>query len=73
MSTLVVRGKIMTREEEQRKQELLKEKVQLEQLLQEMRHKRHVGTDDDRAEDFMEEYYRELLEVERELEYLKNN
>jgi hypothetical protein len=38
-----------------------------------MRHKRHVGTDDDRAEDFMEEYYRELLEVEKELEWLKNN
>lgn len=58
---------------EERIKELEQEKKQLEQLLRDMRHKRHVGTDDDRAEDFMEEYYRELLEVEKELEWLKNN
>ena len=56
-----------------REQELLLQKKQLEGLLQEMRRKRHLGTDDDRAEDFMEEYYRDLLEVERELENLKKN
>ncbi len=58
---------------EARVQELTLQKKQLEELLQEMRRKRHSGTDDDRAEDFMEEYYRDLLEVERELDLLKNN
>ncbi|MBP3631324.1 MAG: hypothetical protein J6J23_07610 [Clostridia bacterium] len=53
--------------------ELLLQKKQLEELIQEMRKKRHYGMDDDRAEDIVEEYYRELLEVERELEFLKNN
>ena len=55
-----------------REQELLLQKKQLEGLLQEMRRKRHLGTDDDRAEDFMEEYYRDLLDVEKELDLLKN-
>ena len=60
-------------DKEAREQELLLQKKQLEDLLQQMRRKRHCGTDDDRAEDFMEEYYRDLLEVERELDLLKNN
>ena len=60
-------------DKEARAQELLLQKKQLEDLLQQMRRKRHSGTDDDRAEDFMEEYYRDLLEVERELDLLKNN
>lgn len=53
--------------------ELLLQKKQLEELIQELRKKRHYGMDDDRAEDIVEEYYRELLEVERELEFLKRN
>ena len=53
--------------------ELLLQKKQLEELIQELRKKRHYGMDDDRAEDIVEEYYRELLEVERELEFLKKN
>ncbi len=53
--------------------DLLLQKKQLEELIQEMRKKRHYGMDDDRAEDIVEEYYRELLEVERELEFLKRN
>lgn len=57
----------------QKEKELLAQKKQLEELMQAMRRKRHMGTDDDRAEDFMEDYYRELLEVERELENLKRN
>lgn len=57
----------------QKEKSLLLEKKQLEDLIQQMRRKRHLGTDDDRAEDFMEEYYRDLLEVERELENLKKN
>ena len=57
----------------QKEKELLAQKKQLEELMQAMRRKRHMGTDDDRAEDFMEDYYRELLEVERELETLKRN
>lgn len=48
------------------------QKKQLEKMMQDMRRKRHQGTDDDRAEDFMEDYYRELLDVERELDRLKN-
>lgn len=39
--------------------------------IQELRKKRHTGMDDDRAEDIVEEYYRDLLRIERELDVLK--
>ena len=42
-------------------------------LIQDLRKRRHIGMDDDRAEDIVEEYYRDLLSVEREIEELKKN
>lgn len=63
----------MQTEKEQRIEELKLSKVQLENDLREMRKRRHMGMDDDRAEDIVEELYRELLDVEAELEYLLNN
>lgn len=55
----------------QRIEELEKEHKQIEELIQELRKKRHIGMDDDRAEDIVEEYYRDLLAIERELDVLK--
>ena len=63
----------MQTEKEQRIEELKLSKVQLENDLREMRKRRHMGMDDDRAEDIVEELYRELLDVEAELSYLLNN
>lgn len=63
----------MQTEKEQRIEELKLSKVQLENDLREMRKRRHMGMDDDRAEDIVEELYRELLDVEAELDYLLNN
>lgn len=63
----------MQTEKEQRIEELKLSKVQLENDLREMRKRRHMGMDDDRAEDIVEELYRELLDVEAELNYLLNN
>ena len=54
-------------------EELEKEHSQIEVWIQELRKKRHTGMDDDRAEDIVEEYYRDLLSVEREIEELKKN
>lgn len=51
--------------------ELEREHAELEELIQQLRHKRHEGMDDDRAEDIVEEYYRELLAIEKELDVLK--
>lgn len=51
--------------------ELEREHTELEELIQQLRHKRHEGMDDDRAEDIVEEYYRELLAIEKELDVLK--
>ena len=64
---------VLNNETQVRINELVLQKKQLEELIQELRKKRHYGMDDDRAEDIVEEYYRELLEVERELEFLKKN
>ncbi len=55
----------------QRIEELENEHKQIEELIQELRKKRHIGMDDDRAEDIVEEYYRDLLAIERELDVLK--
>lgn len=63
----------MQTEKEQRIEELKLSKIQLENDLREMRKRRHMGMDDDRAEDIVEELYRELLDVEAELNYLLNN
>lgn len=52
-------------------EELEKEHSQIEVWIQELRKKRHTGMDDDRAEDIVEEYYRDLLRIERELDVLK--
>lgn len=52
-------------------EELEKEHGQIEVWIQELRKKRHTGMDDDRAEDIVEEYYRDLLRIERELDVLK--
>lgn len=52
-------------------EELEKEHSQIEVWIQELRRKRHSGMDDDRAEDIVEEYYRDLLRIERELDVLK--
>ena len=65
--------RFMQTEKEQRIEELKLSKVQLENDLREMRKRRHMGMDDDRAEDIVEELYRELLDVEAELNYLLNN
>ena len=53
--------------EEQEKEELLARKAEIEKELARMRKKRYTGTDDDVAEDIVEELYRELLEVEKAL------
>lgn len=58
-------------ETQSRIEELEREHTELEELIQELRHKRHEGMDDDRAEDVVEEYYRELLAIEKELDVLK--
>ena len=55
----------------QRIEELENEHKQIEELIHELRKKRHIGMDDDRAEDIVEEYYRDLLAIERELDVLK--
>ncbi len=55
----------------QKKNELQIEKIQLEHAIQELRRKRHSGMDDDRAEDIVEDYYRQLLAIEKELNNLK--
>ena len=56
-----------------RLQELNAQHSELEMLIQDLRKRRHIGMDDDRAEDIVEEYYRDLLSVEREIEELKTN
>lgn len=50
-----------------KREELLAQKAFLEKELKRMRKRRYTGMDDDRAEDIVEELYRELLEVEKEL------
>lgn len=52
---------------EQEKEELLARKEEIEKDLVRMRKKRYIGTDDDVAEDIVEELYRELLTVEKQL------
>ncbi len=63
----------MQTEKEMRIEELKLQKIQLENDLRDMRKRRHMGMDDDRAEDIVEEIYRDLLDVEAELDYLQNN
>ena len=58
---------------EQEKEELVARKAEIEKELVRMRKKRYNGTDDDVAEDIVEELYRELLQVEAKLEALKDN
>ena len=57
-------------ENEQKKEELLARKEEIEQELVRMRKKRYTGTDDDVAEDIVEELYRELLQVEKQIKEL---
>ena len=57
-------------ESEKEKEELLARKEEIEQELKRMRKKRYTGTDDDVAEDIVEELYRELLQVEKQIKEL---
>lgn len=50
-----------------RKKELLARKAEIESEFVRMRKRRYAGMDDDRAEDIVEDLYRELLEIEKEL------
>lgn len=52
--------------EEERKA-LLERKAEIEKEFKRMRARRYDGMDDDRAEDIVEDLYRELLEIEKKL------
>ncbi len=61
------------REIEEELRRLGAQKKELEEELKTMRARRHNGMDDDRAEDIVEEIYRDLLAVEKEIEILMQN
>lgn len=61
------------REIEEELRRLGSQKKELEEELKTMRARRHNGMDDDRAEDIVEEIYRDLLAVEKEIEILMQN
>ena len=46
---------------------LLERKAEIEKEFKRMRKRRYDGMDDDRAEDIVEDLYRELLEIEKKL------
>ena len=52
------------------KEELQKQKNEIEKELARIRQKRYLGIDDDIAEDITEELYRELLIIEKEINTL---
>ena len=54
-------------------EKLYAKKRELEQELKAMRARRHNGMDDDRAEDIVEEIYRDLLDVEKEIKKLEES
>lgn len=54
-------------EEEMTTSQLVARKAQIEKELVRIRHRRYDGMDDDRAEDIVEDLYRELLDIERKI------
>lgn len=52
---------------------LCAKKRELEDELRTMRTRRHNGMDDDRAEDIVEEIYRDILGIEKQIKILEDS
>ena len=52
---------------------LCAKKRELEDELRTMRTRRHNGMDDDRAEDIVEEIYRDILDIEKQIKILEDS
>ena len=52
---------------------LIAKKKELEEELRNMRTRRHNGMDDDRAEDIVEEIYRDILDIEKQIKILEES